>query len=251
MPAEARRLPARFRCCLARRALLMLSLLLPSGAPALAEVISSAAYEGETGRYAHGVLGDALEYETLVLNLSSGRVLRLTLPEALVFEDVTPRLADLNGDGAPEVIVVESDQTRGARLAVYNAAGRIAQTPFIGTRFRWLAPLGAADLDGDGRMEIAYVDRPHLAKTLRIWRFEANGLTEIASFAGVTNHRIGEEDIAGGIRQCNGAPEMILADAGWQSLLALRYDGVEITLRQIGIDTSRPAFAAAMRCDKG
>jgi hypothetical protein len=46
----------------------------------------------------------------------------------------------------------------------------LAATPHIGSANRWLAPIGAADLDGDGRVEIAYVDRPHLARTLRIWR---------------------------------------------------------------------------------
>ena len=38
--------------------------------------------------------------------------------------------------------------------------------------FTLLAPLGAADLDGDGKIELAYIDRPHLAKILRIWRFD-------------------------------------------------------------------------------
>ena len=58
------------------------------------------------------------------------------------------------------MIVVESHAAR-ARLAVWGAGGRLAAIPFIGTRFRWLAPLGAADLDGDGRVEIAYAETPH------------------------------------------------------------------------------------------
>ncbi|MFK7764687.1 MAG: FG-GAP repeat domain-containing protein [Roseobacter sp.] len=251
MLTRARRLLLHILQRQVRRALLVLCLWLPLPVVAGADAIETAFYEGETGRYAHGVLGDALEYETLALRMRSGQILRFTLPQTMVFEDVAPRLFDLDGDGAPEVIAVESDQTRGARLAIYSVPGRITATPFIGTRFRWLAPLGAADLDGDGRMEIAFVDRPHLAKTLRIWRFEAETLTEVASFAGVTNHRIGEEDIAGGIRNCGGAPEMILSDAGWQSLLALRFVRGDISLRQIGTDTSRPAFAAAMRCESG
>ena len=112
--------------------------------------------------------------------------------------------------------------------------GRITATPAIGQAFRWLAPLGAADLDGDGRVEIAYVDRPHLAKTLRIWRYDptARTLNEVAQAPGVSNHRIGWAHIPGGLRNCGTGPEMILADADWQSILALRLTkGGQITRR--------------------
>ncbi|QJF52041.1 FG-GAP repeat domain-containing protein [Roseobacter ponti] len=246
MRGRARRLLSRLLAAPLRRALLALCLL---HGPAFAGVtINAARYEGPTDRYAHAVLGDAVEYITLVLTLSDGTERRLSLPDDLVFEDTAPRLHDLNGDGAPEVVVVESSQTRGARLAVWGRDGRITATPFIGTRFRWLAPLGAADLDGDGTVEIAWIDRPHLAKTLRIWRYEQSALTEVASLAGYTNHRIGEHDIAGGIRMCGGFPEMILATADWSELVALRFDGAGIAGRTLGTDTRRPAFARAMVC---
>ncbi len=234
----------------ARRALLV-ACLWQAGNAVSAETITAARYDEPTGRYGHGVLGDAIEYGALSLTLSTGSIRSFTLPDTSVFEDTAPRLIDLDGDARPEVLVVESDQNRGARLAVFGPEGRITATPYIGTRYRWLAPLGAADLDGDGIIEVAYVDRPHLAKTLRIWRYEKDRLSEVASFSGVTNHRIGEEDIAGGIRDCAEVPEMILADAAWQSLLALRFDGDEITLRQIGIETTRSAFADAMECKAG
>ncbi|ABG31536.1 VCBS repeat-containing protein [Roseobacter denitrificans] len=247
MPAWARRLLARCLHRFTRRALPVLCLL--QGAAQASEAIVSAKYEGPTDRYAHAVLGDGIEHETLVLTLADGTFRRFTLPETSVFEDTEPRLADLDADGSPEVIVVQSDQSEGARLAVYDAAGLITATPYIGSRFRWLAPLGASDLDGDGRMEIAYIDRPHLAKTLRIWRYEDRRLNDIAALAGVTNHRIGERDIAGGIRQCDGMPEMIVAGADWQELRAVRFVGGLFETRLLGADTSRDAFAAAMKCE--
>ena len=247
MESKARRLLVRALYPSARRALLMLCLWLPS--VAASDAIVSATYTGPTTRYAHGVLGDAVEHETLNLTLRSGQTRTFTLPERLVFEDTAPRLVDLDMDGAPEIIAVESDATQGARLAIYTAEGRLTATPYIGTRFRWLAPLGAADLDGDGAVEVAYVDRPHLAKTLRIWRFEDAALTEVATFSGVTNHRIGEPDIAGGIRMCGTSAEMILANANWTKLLALQFDAMGITARQLSTDTSRVAFARAMACN--
>lgn len=192
----------------------------PSGDPG---PILSARFAGPTTRYPHGALGDPVEHETLVLDFAA-TTRHLTLDPVLVFEDEAPRLADLDGDGAPEVIVVESHRDLGARLAIWGPSGRLAATPFIGQRFRWLAPLGAADLDGDGRVELAWVDRPHLAHLLRIWRYDPAGpsLSEVATAPGVTNHRIGWEHIPGGLRDCGAGPEMILADADWRQVLALR-----------------------------
>ena len=248
MFAGARRLLSRRLLPLARRALLMLCLL--QGAAQASDAIVAANYIGPTDRYAHAVLGDGIEYETLAITLADGGVRRFTLPETSVFEDTEPRLVDLDADGVAEVIVVESDQSQGARLAIYDGAGFVTATPYIGTRFRWLAPLGAADLDGDGQMEIAYIDRPHLAKTLRIWRYESRRVTQIAALGGVTNHRIGERDIAGGIRQCGDVPEMIVAGADWADLRAIRFTAGLFETQRLGMDTSRVAFAAAMSCEE-
>lgn len=223
--------------------------------------VKSARYAAPTDRYPHGVLGDDLEWAELQLDYRTARAcrsgngsLRIRLPEDLVFEDVAPRLIDLDGQGSPEVLVVESHRSLGARLAVWgirdNAVRRVAATPFIGTRFRWLAPLGAADLDGDGAVELAYVDRPHLARTLRVWRFIAgqDALEEVAALPGVTNHRIGERDIAGGLRDCGTGPEMIVADASWQTVLAARFDGRDFSQRVLGPHRGRSSFADAMAC---
>ncbi len=247
-----RRAPRRARR--AGRALrLWLAVLVPLVVPfALqAQEIRAARYADPTARYDHGVLGDALEWGTLELRLAGGVTRRFTLPETLVFEDLSPRLADLDGDGAPEVIVVETSLTRGARLAVWGPGGRIAATPHIGQSRRWLAPLGAADLDGDGRIEIAYVDRPHLARQLRIWRYEAGGLSPVAQAEDVSNHRIGWDRIPGGIRSCPGRlPEMILADGSWTRVLALRLSPeARVSRRSLGAYTGPDSLEAALRCD--
>ncbi len=212
--------------------------------------ITSARFTDPTTRYAHGILGDAVEWGALEMRGDDGRRYRVVLPEERVFEDVAPRLADVDFDGLAEVVVVESDLARGARLAVYDTGGLVTSTDFIGTRNRWLAPVGAgaADLDGDGVVEFAYVDRPHLAKTLRIFRFAEGALEPVADLPGVTNHRIGETDIAGGIRACGEAPEMLVASADWSRLLAVTFDGAGFGVTDLGGDTSRAAFARAMAC---
>lgn len=192
----------------------------------------SARFADPTTRYAHGVLGDDEEWGTLVL--SGSREIRFTLPRELVFEDLSPRRIELDGDPAPEWMVVESHQDKGARLALWDENGRITATPFIGTRNRWLAPVGVADLDGDGRVELAYIDRPHLAKTLRVWRYDGGALREVASAKGFSNHRIGWDYIIGGIRRCAGSPpEMIVARGDWSGLVAVRFDG-QLSQRDLG-----------------
>ncbi|NNE81301.1 MAG: VCBS repeat-containing protein [Silicimonas sp.] len=212
--------------------------------------IMAATFADPTDRYAHGILGDAIEHGSLVLTLSDGKRVRIVLPKTRVFEDTQPRLFDVDGDGEREVIVVESHQDLGARLSVYGSDGLEAANEHIGRANRWLSPVGvgAADLDGDGRVELVYVDRPHLAKTLRIYEFRPGQLKLEASFEAVTNHRIGERDIAGGIRTCDAGPEMIVADAAWSEILAIRWDGRRFDLSRLGPHQGRSSFFAAMDC---
>ena len=109
----------------------------------------------------------------------------------------------------------ETDLALGASLAVYGPSRQArTPTPFIGQPNRWLAPAGIADFDGDGRVEIAYVDRPHLLGELVFVRLEGDRLVETARLPGLTNHRIGDDFISGGVRDCGQGPELILAIEG-------------------------------------
>jgi hypothetical protein len=218
--------------------------------------VASAAYEVPDDVYPHRIMGTIREKRVLAVRLSDGREIRFDLREGPepthVFEDIAPRVTDADGDGAPDVVVVESDPDLGAQLAVYalrqGALVKAAATPHIGQRFRWLAPVGVADLNGDGVTDIAYVDRPHLAKTLRVWSWAPGGLTEIAALEGVTNHRIGDEVIWGGIRDCGAGPEMIVADADFAQILAVRFDGGELAARGLGEAATPRAFDGALAC---
>ena len=215
---------------------------------ACAETIVSAQYDAPTDRYAHGILGDAIEWGELKIKTDLG-VRSFVLPQDRVFEDVAPRLADLDGDGTAEVVVVETLNREGAQLAIYDETGKIAATPHIGRTNRWLAPIGVADLDGDGIIEVAYIDRPHLAKTLRVWRFVDGALEPIADLSGLTNHRIGESDIGGGIRDCGQGPEMITASADWTKVMATTLTNGQLTSRAIGTHMNRSSFATALACE--
>lgn len=230
-----------------------------SEAPLAAPQPVAAAFTAPTGRYPHGVLGSLPTWGALVADLRDGagtRRVRVDLPSTRVFEDVAPRLWDVTGDGLPEVVAVESDLGVGSRLAAWAAvAGEggpalalLAATPFIGTRFRWLAPLGAADLDGDGRVEVAYVETPHRARVLRVVTLAGDAFAEVASLPGVTNHAVGEEAITGGIRRCPGRPPEIVALSGDRGLaLAIRFEDGRLVPEALGA-ASDLAVADALAC---
>lgn len=208
-----------------RRVLVLAAVAALAAGPALAQTITGAAYAAPTDRYGHGALGGGGEWAALILSLSDGTSRRFALPPTAVFEDTAPRLADLDGDGAAEVIVVESDVGQGARLSVWGPGGRLASTAPIGRRNRWLAPVGAADLDGDGRVEIAYVETPHLGRTLKVVRLQAGRLVPVAERAGLTNHRFGDPFIQGGIAPCRAGPTIVVADADWLHVRRLHLSG--------------------------
>jgi hypothetical protein len=163
-----------------------------------ANLVHSVELVNPTQRYQHFVLGDQFEAAGFQIIYRDGTKATFDLPATEVFEDRIPRLVDLTGDGVEELIVVQSHIKKGASLAIYNLAqGNIsvlAQTPYIGQSNRWLNPAGIADFDGDGRVEIALVSKPHLAKELQLWRFSKGKLSLVSTHVGFSNHRLGSRE---------------------------------------------------------
>ena len=153
-----------------------------------------------TTRYDHGILGDAIESGALTIETRAGKLQTIRLKDDAVFEDLEPRIADLNGDGHDEVIVVKSYLKRGSALAVIGLRkGRyeiVAETPPLGGPHRWLNPAGIADFAGDGNLDIAVVRQPHVIGEIELWSYADGKLRKTASMPGFANHIAGTRALA-------------------------------------------------------
>jgi len=194
--------------------------------------IAQAWLGGPTRRYPHGVLGDDIEAAVLAIATDANDVVELRLPDDAVFEDLVPRLVDADGDGKDEVMVVRSTLSGGAALSLYRLhdgeLSELASTPPIGRPGRWLNPVGAADLDGNGRLDLIYVETPHIGGKLRVWEISGNQLQHKDTRPGVSNHAIGSTSI--GLHALldidgDGLRDIVVPDQPRRSLIAFSLVG--------------------------
>jgi FG-GAP-like repeat len=194
-----------------------------------------------TMRYPHKALGATTHAGSLhvLINTTSGKLqeIVLELPFTRVFEDRMPRLMDLDGDGRDEIILIESDALRGSATVVYGLQiaknskkspelverARSAQT---GSTFRWLNPVGVADFDGDGKLDIASVITPHVGGLLTLYHYAPPKLEPFAQAMDTSNHRMGdlEQQVAVIVEQKGLRPTIIVPDMQLKALHALRWD---------------------------
>lgn len=154
---------------------------------------------GPTRRYRHGILGDAVEAGELRVNTEDGRRHTFTLDSDSVFEDLLPRVVDLDGDGQEEVLLVRSRLGKGSSTALFGIVkGKlklVAESKPFGLANRWLNPVGVADFDGDDRREIAVVVTPHIGGTLTLYEKKGTRLVVKHSQYGFSNHFIGSREL--------------------------------------------------------
>jgi hypothetical protein len=208
--------------------------------------INKAWLGGATRRYGHAIMGDTDEAGELHVTTPSGGPHRFTLAADSVFEDLLPRVVDIEGDGQEEVLLVRSRLSAGssvALLAVENGQLRlVAESKPIGRRNRWLNPVGVADFDGDGRREIAVVLTPHIGGTLTLYERRGNRLVVDHRRSGFSNHAIGSRELGmSAVLDFNGdrVPNLAVPGSRRRSLRIVTFAGgrfVELYHRRYGAE---------------
>ena len=157
-----------------------------------------ALYTDPVDRYQHGILGDVLEGSQLVVAIDSN-IIELTLTAEYVFEDIRPRLFDVDRDGALEVICIRAKVRAGAGIVIYKVENQqlieYAFVEEIGRENRWLNIATIADLDGDGGIEIAWIQTPHIGGILKVAKIKAGQLEVLDQKSQYSNHAIGSRNL--------------------------------------------------------
>lgn len=197
--------------------------------------IKRAWFSRPTDRYGHGVLGDAIEAEAVKVEFADGRMAEVVLDGSSVFEDRTPRLVDVNGDGIDEIIAVKSYLKYGAAVVLVGQSGDqlriLAEAPAIGLSHRWQNPVGAADFDGDGKTEIAVVITPHIGGTLQLYEWQGDQLIADHDAHGFSNHAMGSREL--GLSAIidvdqDGVMDIVVPDSRRNSLIATSFQNGDV-----------------------
>jgi hypothetical protein len=155
-------------------------------------------YAQPTAKYSHGILGDDIEAEKLVV-WHNGTTYTYSLGNEYVFEDIKPRLYDVDNDGQMEVVTIRTQVSKGAGVMIYkiadNALIEFAWVDEIGTPNRWLNIVAVYDLDGNGSTELAWIQTPHIGGILKVATIRAGKLQPTAEIAHYSNHSIGERNL--------------------------------------------------------
>lgn len=157
-----------------------------------------AQYSLPVTRYRHGILGDQIEAGQLVVVLN-GKFYDLTLEDTYVFEDIRPRLADVDLDGVLEIVTIRAHLSNGAGIAIYKVIDdqlqEYARVEEIGRANRWLNPVTIADLDQNGTVEIVWIQTPHIGGILKVASFNPGTLSILDETSLYSNHAIGERNL--------------------------------------------------------
>jgi hypothetical protein len=152
---------------------------------------------GPTDRYAHGVLGDALEAAAVEVRDQAGPLARIAVDPDEVIEGTSAMVVELADNGlGPELLVTVSDPDEGARLRAYALDGSIvAESMPIGQGNRWLHQIGVGPLAPDGELEIIAVRTPHIGGIVQAYRLVDDRFELAGTAEGYSSHQLGSANL--------------------------------------------------------
>ncbi len=181
---------------------------------------------GPTSSYGHGVLGDTVEATGFTIIEDGMPSIHAKIPEGRIIEGTSAIWADLDGDGAKEVIVTTSHASDGARIDVYEeTGGQKATGPPIGSGNRWRHQIAAAPFGPGGEMEIASIRTPHIGGTVEFFALDGKRLSLAASKRGYSSHAIGSRNLdmaVAGDLDSDGRVELLVPTNNMEALAGLR-----------------------------
>ncbi|CAN5798993.1 hypothetical protein BH23ACT11_BH23ACT11_19550 [soil metagenome] len=187
-----------------------------------------------TERYDHGVLGDAIEANSITLlrpgdeeSLEAG----IIAPESGgVFEQVAPlwfQAKDLDGN---LLAITESTPSLATRVSVYGLDGDlVAAGPFIGEPSKWRHLIAAGPFGPNGEIELVDTLTPHIGGTIEFYRpdFDNRSLDIVATQTGYTSHRIYTRNMdtaRAGDLDGDGRWELLVPNDAYTELGAIRHE---------------------------
>lgn len=213
-------------------------------------------FAGPSARYAHGVLGDALEATRIVLieTAPALRVVRaITLDGPQVFEGLAPIWADLDGDGTREIVATVSDGQAGARLVAYDEAGQQgAAGPALGRGNRWRHQIAAGPFAPDSSTELVDVRTPHLGGVVEFFALRGDTLVPVAELPGYASHVLGSRNLDMAVAadvDGDGRAELLLPSQDRSELAAIGHAEEGATVRwaaPVGAQISSNVVVARM-----
>ena len=153
---------------------------------------------GATGRYAHGVLGDALEAGSIaIVNTDPVEVTQVIDVSPGVIEGISAIWVDTDGDEMREILVTVSDDVEGAKLVVYEEDGSINwQSEPVGRGYRWRHQLVVTAFEAGTGTFIAENVTPHIGGITEFLPLSgADGPVLLSELEGFSTHRLGSRNL--------------------------------------------------------